>query len=113
MLIWKIQVALSNISKSKLNLIVSIHYNHYRTKAFHESLLTPALGGANVQSSSTSSLRGMFQKMNVESFGLGGGVTNQLGNLFAAVPGLKGLLPTTKARPHFAEFIPNFIRNCM
>jgi len=45
-------------------------------------------------SSSSAGFRGLFQKANVESFGLGGALTKQLGTLFTA--GVKALLPTTK-----------------
>lgn len=47
------------------------------------------------QSSSTTSTVGRFlSKVNVESIGLGGTLTNQLGTLFTA--GVKALMPITK-----------------
>jgi len=66
-----------------------------RTKAFNESMLGPmSASTANQNTMSYSNLRGLLQKVNVQSFGLGDGVTKQLGQLFTA--GVKALLPTTK-----------------
>ncbi|PRP74428.1 hypothetical protein PROFUN_06557 [Planoprotostelium fungivorum] len=42
-------------------------------------------------------MKGLFQKVNVESFGLGAAVSDQLGTLFNA--GVRAILPTTKELP--------------
>jgi len=64
-----------------------------KTKAFNESMLA-TLNTIPATSSSGVGFRGLFQKANIESFGLGGALTKQLGTLFTA--GVKALLPTTK-----------------
>lgn len=63
-----------------------------RIKAFNQILLNSSVSAST--SSSSSTVRGLFQKVNVESFGFGGGLTKQLGTLFTA--GVKALLPTSK-----------------
>jgi hypothetical protein len=68
-----------------------------RTKAFN-STLSLSSNAATPTPSSSSSVRGLLQKVNVESFGLTGGfsegLTKQLGTLLTA--GVKALLPATK-----------------
>jgi len=64
-----------------------------KTKAFNEGMLA-TLNATPSNLSSGAGFRGLFQKANIESFGLGGALTKQLGTLFTA--GVKALLPTTK-----------------
>jgi len=52
------------------------------------SISSSVMGGA---------VRGLFQKANVDSFGLGSALTDQLGTLFNA--GVRAILPTTKELP--------------
>ena len=49
---------------------------------------------APAKDSTGGTFRSLFQKVNPESFGLGGALTQQLGTLFTA--GVKALLPSTK-----------------
>jgi len=59
-----------------------------KTKAFNDTLST------TISSPSSARLGGILNKVNVESFGLGGNLTKQLGTLFTA--GVKALMPSHK-----------------
>jgi len=79
---------------SKHGVDISVLKHLKRTKAFHESLSTSVGQNQGALGASVSKGLNLFKNVNVESFGLGGSLSKQLGTLFTA--GVKALLPQTK-----------------
>eukprot|EP01117_Protostelium_nocturnum_P005314 TRINITY_DN1934_c0_g1_i2.p1 TRINITY_DN1934_c0_g1~~TRINITY_DN1934_c0_g1_i2.p1 ORF type:complete len:631 (-),score=160.07 TRINITY_DN1934_c0_g1_i2:54-1946(-) len=82
------------LRKSNINLD---SVNYLKKNKAVMNLLGGNMGLTSGSTGGTGAVRGLLQKVNVDSFGLGSVMSNQLGTLFNA--GVRALFPTTKELP--------------